>query len=193
MKRLTVTLTVVFVLLLTLVGGTLIVARFSDGPLGPIAGGSLSGDILDAEHVDWVGLTAGAIHQHNEPLFIELELAATGRSRMTGVILRDGEIYIPCDLGFGWARFSGTRRWILNLIYLVKDWHNQVLLDDRVVLRLAGKRYPGRAAKVEEAELIEALKVQMEGMVEGWQDGEPWGPRPVEGPKDIWFFHIQAR
>lgn len=169
-------------------------SRISDGPLGPIPGGSLvSGELVDAPVVDWSAVTGGQIEDQITPYFVEFELAERMSSRTTGILLYEGEVYIPCDLGFGWARMSGSTRWILHLIYLVKDWHNQALEDGLVVLRIAGKRYERQAVRVIDPEVVEALRLQLEAFTAEWQTPEPLGPRPTDGPKDIWFFRLDAR
>ena len=169
-------------------------ARGSDGPIGPIPGGPLtSGELVTEARVDWLAATEGLIESQPQPYFVEFELEESATSRTTGILLLDGEIYIPCDLGFGWARFSGLRRWILHGIYLVKSWHERASLDGRAVLRMGGTRYARQAVRVTDPERVEALRRKLEALTEQWVAPEPLAPRPTEGPRDVWFFRLDPR
>ena len=98
-----------------------------------------------------------------------------------------------CDLGFIWGRFAGQRRRILHLIYLLKGWHEDALRDGRVVLRIAGKRYERQAVRITDPELLSRLRAQVKEGVEEWISPTALAPAPTEGPKDIWFFRMDAR
>ena len=104
-----------------------------------------------------------------------------------------GQLYVPCDLGFMWGRFSGSRRWILNLIFVFKRWHEDALRDGRVVLRIEGKRYERQAVRVTDPDLLAMLRLQLEEMAEQWVSPDPLGEAPTSGPKDIWFFRMDPR
>ncbi len=162
-----------------------VVARFSDGPIGPFPGGPLrSGTLVSEPEVDWSFANGREI---------ELQLVEPPGSRTTGIMLHEGQLYVPCDLGFMWGRFSGRTRWILNLIYVFKRWHEDALLDGRVVLRIAGKRYERQAVRVTDLELLARLRLQLEEMARQWVSPEPLGEAPTDGPKDIWFFRMEPR
>lgn len=169
--------------------------RLSDGPIGPIQGGSFrSGELVTEAEVDWVLATQGEIeNQRKEPLLIEFELVGNGTSRITGLFLHDGELYLPCDLGFGWARFTGTRRHILHLVYLLKDWHQEAQNDGRIVLRMDGKRYPRHAVRVTDPELDAALRAKFERLATGWVAPDAYPAAPTKGPNDIWFFRVAMK
>jgi hypothetical protein len=111
------------VVLGALVGGLAIAARFSGGPIGPFPGGKLSG--APGEPVtDWSAVVVGANH-------LELEVdPAHPRSLTTSYIVRDGTLYVP-------SMFAAR-----------KSWPQQVLADDRVVLRIGGRLYDRRAVRV---------------------------------------------
>ncbi len=162
-----------------------VVARFSDGPIGPFPGGPLStGTLVSEPEVDWSFANGREI---------ELQLVEPPGSRTTGIMLHEGQLYVPCDLGFMWGRFSGRTRWILNLIYVFKRWHEDALLDGRVVLRIAGKRYERQAVRVTDPELLATLRLQLEEMARQLVSPEPLGEAPTNGPKDIWFFRMDPR
>jgi len=186
---------ITLLLLLALMVAGRMTQRFADGPLGPIQGGSLRSGVLvtDAE-VDWVLATQGEIaKQHDAPLLVEFELVGNETSRITGLFLHEGEIYLPCDLGFGWARFTGLQRHILHLVYWLKDWHLEAEKDGRIVLRIEGKRYERMAVRVTDGDLDAALRSKFEGLAEGWVAPDPYPAAPTEGPNDIWFFHLVRR
>jgi len=175
----------VSVLTILLITAGLVAQRFSDGPTGPISGGPLkSGELVADPDIDW----AFTVGQE-----IELQLVEPMRSRTTGVMVHEGELYVACDLGFIWARFSGQRRWILNLIYLFKRWHEDVLRDGRVVLRIDGKLYERQAVRVTDPELLGLLRRQVEVEVARWISPEPLAAAPTNGPNDIWFFRMDPR
>ncbi len=95
---------------------------------------------------------------------IELQLVEPLGSRTTGVMVHKGQLYVPCDLGFMWRRFSGPTRWMLHLIWVFKRWHEDALRDGRVVLRIDGKRYERQAVRVTDPDLLAALRLQLEEM-----------------------------
>ena len=65
--------------------------------------------------------------------------------------------------------------------------------DGRVVLRIAGKRYPRQAVRVTDPELLATLRSQLEEMAGQWVAPEPLGEAPTDGPRDIWFFRMDPR
>ncbi len=162
-----------------------VVARFSDGPIGPFPGGPLrTGTLVSAPEVDW---------SFADGREIELQLVEPPGSRTTGIMVHEAQLYVPCDLGFMWGRFSGRTRWVLHLIYVFKRWHEDALLDGRVVLRIAGKRYERLAVRVSDPELLATLRSQLEEMAAEWVSPDPLGDAPTDGPRDIWFFRIDPR
>ncbi|HEU4431565.1 MAG TPA: hypothetical protein VFT98_22585 [Myxococcota bacterium] len=124
---------------------------------------------------------------------VELQLVDPPRSRYVGIMVRDGQLYVPCDLGFMWGRFSGSTRRMLHLIYLFKRWHEDALRDGRVVLRIDGQRYERQAVRVRDPELEATLRSQLEEMARHWIAPEPLAAAPTEEPNGIWFFRIEPR
>jgi hypothetical protein len=186
---------VVIVLGLGIAGYVLL--KRSDGTEGPLPGGPLRSGALVTTDVDWTDVLGdkGACHGGDcAPMApIELQLVDPAWTRVTGIMVHDGELYVPCDLGFMWGRFSGQRRWVLNAIYVFKRWHEDAVRDGRVVLRIDGKRYERQAVRVNDPALVAALKAQLEDMARQWVAPEPLGPAPTDGPNDIWFFRIDPR
>ncbi len=162
-----------------------VVARFSDGPIGPFPGGPLrTGTFVSEPDVDW-SLAHGSFGE------IELQLVEPLGSRTTGVMVHEGQLYVPCDLGFMWRRFSGPTRWMLHLIWVFKRWHEDALRDGRVVLRIDGKRYERQAVRVTDPELLTTLRLQLENMAERSISGPL--PDVQTDPVDIWFFRMDPR
>jgi hypothetical protein len=176
----------VAVLVVLLVAAVLVVQRVSDGPLGPISGGPLrSGELVTERDVDWSVANGRTI---------ELQLVEPPGSRVTGAMVHEGQLYVPCDLGFLWRRVPSTRfRWILATIYRFKHWHEDALRDGRVVLRVAGKRYERQAVRVTDPELLTTLRAKLEAGAREFFAPQG-GLLGVPGdPEAIWFFRIDPR
>jgi hypothetical protein len=182
------------VLVLVATGSVMVAKHLSDGPLtAMIPGGALRagplapGTDLAAALTDCVGTACAAMNT------IELELVGPATSRFTGIMVHDGQVYIPCDLGYMWGRFTGTQRSVLHLIYIFKHWHEDALRDGRVVIRVNGKRYEGQAVRVTDPALDVALRSQLEDMARQWVAPKELPAAPTEGPNDIWFFRVDPR
>lgn len=158
----------------------------SDGPLTDlIPGGELrAGDLVAETAQDWRFL-------HGET--IELQLTTPLRSRYVGIMEHNGVLYIPCDLGYMWGRFSGMIRHTLHLVYRLKRWHKDALEDGRVVVRFADKRYPFEAVRVTDPALLTELRSSLEDLARQWVAPEPLAAAPTDGPRDIWFFRLDPR
>lgn len=178
-----------------LVAAGIYALRFTDGPVPPFQGGELtSGPLVTDAEVDWVAATGGEIERQIEaPLLIELQLVEPLGSRQTGVMLFEGELYVPCDLGFSWNRFKDRRRTILHFVHLLKRWHLDAEKDGRVILRVNGKRYERQAVRVKDPEVDAALRAQLIKMVEKWSTPEEYGSEIPDPPNDIWFFRMDPR
>ncbi len=200
MNRLSDRLALIFVvLLLASTVGLTTVKRSIDGPLTDmIPGGRLvDGHLVDVFPTNWddelESIRGCRGIECNANVLVELQLVEPVSSRYTGIMVRDGELYVPCDLGFMWNRFDGQQRFMLRLIYWFKTWHEHAVLDGRAVIRLDGNRYEGALVRVTDASLEEALRAQLETMASTSLAPETLGPRPAEAPNDIWFFRLEAR
>lgn len=179
LSRLALTLAVVIGLSLA---GILVYQQVSDGPTGPLMGGTFtSGEVVDTQVEDWSELDGE----------FEFELVAQGNSRTAGGILVDGQLYITCDLGFIWSRLpTGLTRNILNIIWIFKTWHEEALLDGRIRIRQNGRIHTARIEHVKDPQLIEVLKSSLEELAGEYFEPTGLGPRPTEEPNDIWFFLV---
>jgi len=158
-----------------------VLQRVSDGPIGPLQGGNFTtGELIDATTTDFATLA-------EKPA--ELLLVGPGTSRTLGFFMHDGIIYISCDLGFIWNRLEGSSKYILNLIYIFKDWHEEAVVDGRAELRIEGRRYAGQLTRVEDEALLSTLKTNLEEYAREFLGPEALGPIPPK-PNDIWFFRF---
>lgn len=126
------------VVLAALVGAVLLVARLSDGPLGPVAGGPFkSGENYAGAEPDWEFLT--------DRDTVEFQLLDPARSRTTWILVRDGRIFIPC----GYMNTDWGKLW--------KQWPVEAERDGRALLRVDGVLYPRQLERITSGPLVEPL------------------------------------
>lgn len=105
-----------------LAGGALLLSR-ADGPVFVFAGGPLrSGELVDFADLDWEALDD--LHE------LEIEIVASGSSRILWFSVVEGVAYVACDLDCIGGRLT--------------RWPQQIERDDRVVIRIDGRRVEGR-------------------------------------------------
>jgi hypothetical protein len=168
-------------------GAILAWQKMSDGPYGPLQGGSFkTGEIVSEPITDWSFLPVDIGE-------IQFELVGFGTSRITGAMIHEGEFYIPCDLGYMWGRFEGRSRFILNVLYIFKHWHTDAEEDGRAILRIDGKLYPGEIVRVTDPGLEATLRHELELMAQRWLAPVVLAPAPTEPPNDIWFFRFESK
>jgi hypothetical protein len=127
-------LVAIIVIAAILVGGVTLAARFSDGPMGPFAGGPFtSGDVHAGAEPDWGFVT--------DVETVELQLLDPDRSRTTWILEHDGRIFIPC----GYMDSTWGRLW--------KQWPIEAERDGRAVLRVDGTLYPRQLVRVHDGVL----------------------------------------
>jgi hypothetical protein len=106
--------------------GALLVSR-ADGPVFVFAGGPLrSGELVDFAAVDWASLDS-----HHE---LEMEIVGAESSRTLWFSVHEGACYVACDLDC----VDGV----------LARWPQQIDRDDRVVMRIEGRRVEGRLTHV---------------------------------------------
>ena len=138
--------------LVLLVAGIFVVARFHDGPLGFAPGGPLvAGDVVDARIGDW---------RFAEDIeTIELQLDGESTSRTTWILVNEGRAYIPASLSFP----PGKR------------WHKTADQNGAAWLRIAGQRYPVTLERIQD----DALQKELIGIVGNKYGGGPPGESGV--------------
>ena len=153
------------VVVVLLIGGVFVAARFHDGPLGPIPGGPLmAGELVSQPPADWTAVAAAPE--------IELQLAYQNTSRTTWIFPLDGVAYVPASL----ERPPG------------KKWHRAADENGEAFLRIDGKRYAVTLKRVQDEAEIAKLKeaiVKKYPMAAGMGSGGVWffkvEPRPAVG------------
>ncbi len=165
-----------------------VVARFSDGPMGPFPGGPLrSGTLVSDPDVEW---SFGESTFAEGVGFVELELIEPPGSRIVGGVAHEGRLFVGCDLGFI-ARRVPTMLGRMLPIYRLKRWQEHALRDGRVVLRIAGKRYERQAVLETDPEQLAALRSIWEEMATRFFSA-PLLNVPAD-PEEIWFFRMDPR
>ena len=102
----------------------------ADGPVWVFAGGPFrSGEIVAFEDLDW-----GVLDARHE---LELEIVGAESSRILWFNAVEGAVYVGCDLDCIGGRLT--------------RWPQQIERDDRVVIRIDGKRVVGRLVHVPHA------------------------------------------
>ena len=178
-------ITLVVLVTIPLVGW--VALRFADGPRGPLPGGALRmGQLVTEPEVDWQA-TLG-----DRPMGeIELQLVEPVGSRTVGALVHEGDLYVPCDLGFIWRRVPDhTMRRVLHLIWLFKGWHEDAVADGRVLVRVAGKRFERQAVRITNPALLATLRDHVSEAAGEYMGGL----LPIEtSVDDIWFFRLDPR
>jgi hypothetical protein len=152
----------ILVVVALLVGGV-VVARFHDGPIAILPGGPFrTGERVMAEP-DWS--FARDIEE------VELQLVDPPRSRTVWLVVHDGLPYVPCG-------FLDVPLW--------KQWPYEVLEDDRVLLRIDGRIYERVAVKVTDPAEYAALIALAAEKYEYESAENP-------DPDAVWFFRLEPR
>jgi hypothetical protein len=139
-----------------------VVARNSDGPIGPFPGGSLiAGELVDEWTPDWS--FAATVPE------VDLQLFDPDRSRRTWILVHDGAAYIPCGL-------PNASLW--------KQWPHQAVADGRALVRIEAKRYIADLLRIEDADLVEKLGRNLEAKYGRGFEGETWYFRLIEPAAD---------
>lgn len=153
---------------LVAIGAVLVAARFHDGPLGIIAGGSfVKGEPVTGPEPDWT-----FAHDINT---VEFQLLSPARSRTTWILEHDGKIYIPC----GYMQSTIGRLW--------KHWPIEAERDGRAILRIDGKLYPRQLVRVQDPAVIGPLTQEISRKY-----GAPATPETVTSGS-LWLFELAPR
>jgi len=107
-------------------GSTFLLSR-ADGPVFVLAGGPFrSGEVIELAELDWEKLDA--LHE------LEMEIVAAASSRILWFSVHEGRAYVACDLDCVGGRLT--------------RWPQQIEQDDRVVIRIDGRRAEARLSHV---------------------------------------------
>lgn len=136
------------------------------GPLGPLAGGRLSGPEAAAP-AGWAGVDV------TEGIALETLTADGGaHSVNTWAAIVDGTLYVPTSLILG-AENPEERGWVQN-----------VTRDERVRIRAAGTVYPGTMRRTQDAALIERVKATLLARYE---------EEPSAHSAQAWVYEVRPR
>ena len=129
-------------LLLVVLAGLLVGARFADGPIAIIAGGPFtSGELVSGPEPDW-SFVSGVRE-------VEFQLLEPARSRTTWILDHEGKAYIPCGYMTTWW----GKIW--------KQWPIEAEKDPRILLRIGDKLYERKLVRIQEGPIVAPLLAEL--------------------------------
>ena len=153
-----------------------VVARFSDGPIGPwpiemvTAGPFKTGELqVDGDEPDWSFLKDYPI--------VQFQLLDPPRSRTTFIMETEGKIFIP----------SGYMNSTMGKIW--KHWPMEAEKDGRALLRVDGKLYERKMVRIEEGEILNGVLGELSRKYAG---GFPVSQENIDSG-DLWIFELEPR
>ena len=157
-------------LLVVLIAGLLVGARFSDGPLAIVAGGPFtSGELVGGAEPDW-----SFVRDVRE---VEFQLLDPARSRTTWILDHEGKAYIPSGYMTTWW----GKLW--------KRWPHEAEKDPRIVLRIGDKLYERRLVRIQDGPVVAPLLAQLSSKYAGGRE------IPMEAVTSgyLWLFELAPR
>jgi hypothetical protein len=156
--------------LVLLVGGLLVGARFADGPLAIVAGGPFqSGELVSGPEPDW-----SFVSDVGE---VEFQLLEPARSRTTWILNHAGKAYIPCGYMTTWW----GRIW--------KQWPLEAEKDPRILLRIDDRLYERKLVRIQEGPMIAPLLAQLGEKYLGGSEV----PAEAVSSGYLWIFELAPR
>jgi hypothetical protein len=155
--------------LVVLVAGLVVGARFRDGPLAIIPGGPLeAGELVSGPEPDWT--FARDIPE------MEFQLVEPPRSRTIWLEVQDKKLYVVS----GYMNTAIGKLW--------KQWPAQALRDGRAVIRIDGKRYERQLVRIlDDRPVLEAISAEVNRKYGAQLRAE------MAATGDAWFFALQPR
>lgn len=155
--------------LVVLIAGTLIGARFADGPWAMVAGGPFkSGERHMGAEPDW-----SFVRDIQE---IELQTVEPARSRTTWVVYHGGRAFIPC----------GSMDSVLGRIW--KQWPIEAERDGRAILRIDGTLYDRYLVRVTDDGTLLPVVAELLRKYAGQA-----GAELTAVPEGLWVFELAPR
>jgi len=151
------------------VGGTLIGARFADGPLELIAGGEFTSGVPAVEEPDWVFAKDYAT--------VEFQLLEPTVSRTTWIAVHEGRVFIPSGYMTTWW----GKIW--------KQWPIQAEKDGRAILRVDGKLYDRQLVRILDDPAIDPIIAELSRKYAG----AAAIPRSAFDSGYLWIFELTPR
>jgi hypothetical protein len=157
-------------LLVLLVVGLLVGARFADGPLAIVAGGPFqTGELATGPEPDW-----SFVRDLQE---VEFQLVDPPRSRTTWILYHEGKAYIPSGYMTTW--WGGI--W--------KQWPHEAEKDPRILLRIGDALYERKLVRVEDGPVVAPLLAELSRK---YGDGSEI-PREAVTSGYLWLFELAPR
>ena len=159
----------IVLVLVVAIAGTLVGARFADGPWAMIAGGPFtSGEVYAGPEPDWSFL--------KDVGEIELQTVEPARSRTTWVVFHDGRAFIPC----GYMNSTLGRIW--------KQWPIEAERDGRALVRVDGAIYDRYLVRVTDTETLLPIVAELLRKYAGQ------GATDLTSvPEGLWVFELAPR
>lgn len=159
-----------FVLLLLLIGGLLVGARFADGPIAIIAGGPFtSGELVGGAEPDWSFV--GDVRE------VEFQLLDPARSRTTWILDHEGKAYIPCGYMTSWW----GQIW--------KRWPLEAERDPRILLRIGDALYERQLVRIRSGPVVEPLLAELSQKYAGGREI----PADAVTSGSLWLYELAPR
>ena len=158
------------VLLLVVVGGLLVGARFADGPIAIIAGGPFtSGELVSGPEPDW-----SFVRDVQE---VEFQLLEPARSRTTWILEHEGKAYIPSGYMTTWW----GKLW--------KRWPHEAEKDPRILLRIGDSLYERQLVRIQDGPSVAPLLAELSRKYTGG------GEIPIEAVTSgyLWLYELAPR
>lgn len=159
-----------FALLLVVVGGLLVGARFHDGPIAIIAGGPFRrGELVSGPEPDW-----SFVRDVRE---VQFQLLDPPRSRTTWILHHEGRAYIPCGYMTSWW----GRIW--------KRWPFEAEKDPRIILRIGDSLYERKLVRIREGPSVAPLLAELSRKYAGGSE------IPMEAVTSgyLWLYELAPR
>ena len=158
------------VVVVVLVGGLLVGARFADGPIAIVAGGPFeTGELVSGPEPDW-----SFVREVGE---VEFQLVDPPRSRTTWILDHEGRAYIPSGYMTTWW----GKIW--------KQWPHEIAKEPRVLLRIGDQIWERKLVRVRSGPAVEPLLAQLSTKYAGGQE------IPLEAVQSdyLWLFELAPR
>ncbi len=157
-------------LLVLLIAGLLLGARFADGPLAIVAGGPFrTGELVSGPEPDW-----SFVHDLQE---VEFQLLDPARSRTTWILEHEGKAYIPSGYMTTWW----GKIW--------KQWPHEAEKDPRILLRIGDALYERELVRVEGGPVVAPLLAELSRKYVG---GSEIPPEAVSSGY-LWLYELAPR
>jgi len=156
-------------LVVLVVAGTLIGARFADGPLEIVAGGPFKSGEPATEEPDWSFA--------KNYTTVEFQLLEPAASRTTWLAVHEGRVFIPSGYMTTWW----GKIW--------KQWPSQAEKDGRAILRVDGKLYDRQLVRITEGPELQPVLAELSRKYMGGADVPP----DIVSSGYMWVFELVPR